>query len=100
MIPPMMGAKKMKKMMVRISCPAITPKPFSNDPVWIATWVTAAPANPPIRVWDEEEGMPNHQVRRFQTVAAINPAKITHKSIAVLSTVLATVLPTLMSNTQ
>lgn len=38
---------------------------------------TAAPANPPIKVWEEEEGMPSHQVSKFQAIAAINPEKIT-----------------------
>ena len=61
---------------------------------------TAAPANPPISVWEEDDGRPIHHVNRFQKVAANNPARITHKSIALLSTVLATVFPTLISNTQ
>ena len=38
---------------------------------------TAAPANPPISVCDEEDGIPNHHVNRFQIIAAIRPAKIT-----------------------
>jgi hypothetical protein len=38
---------------------------------------TAAPANPPINVCDEEEGIPNCQVRIFQAMAAISPEKIT-----------------------
>ena len=40
-------------------------------------WAIAAPANPPIKVWDEEDGMPYHQVSKFQNIAAINPEKIT-----------------------
>jgi hypothetical protein len=51
-------------------------------------------------VCEEEEGMPSHQVNKFQNVAASRPAKITHKSIALLFTVLATVFPTLISKTQ
>ena len=34
----------------------------------------AAPTNPPINVCDELEGIPNHQVIRFQTIAASKPA--------------------------
>ena len=34
----------------------------------------AAPANPPIRVCEEEDGIPFHQVTRFQVIAAIIPA--------------------------
>ena len=59
-----------------------------------------APAKPPINVCDDEEGIPNHQVNKFQKVAANSPARITQRSIALLSTVLATVFPTLMSKTQ
>ena len=33
----------------------------------------AAPAKPPIKVWDEEDGIPYHHVRRFQQIAAIIP---------------------------
>ena len=36
-----------------------------------------APANPPINVCDDEEGMPNHQVNKFQIIAAIKPEKTT-----------------------
>ena len=38
-------------------------------------WAIAAPANPPINVCEEEEGMPNHQVNKFQHIAAIKPDK-------------------------
>ena len=37
----------------------------------------AAPAKPPINVWEDEEGMPSHQVNKFQRMAAIRPEKIT-----------------------
>jgi len=37
----------------------------------------AAPANPPISVCDEEDGMPSHHVARFQKIAATIPEKIT-----------------------
>src|SRR5215218_7325391 len=61
-------------------------------------YATAAPAKPPIRVWDEDEGIPNHHVKRFQAIAAIKPEKMTIipilpdtiSSFTVLATVLAT----------
>ena len=81
----------MNKATFKISAPAITSNPAC---------ATAAPANPPMSVWEEDEGIPSHHVNRFQKVAASKPAQITHKSIALLSTVFATVLPTLISNTQ
>ena len=36
----------------------------------------AAPAKPPISVWEEEDGIPFHQVIRFHEIAAIMPARI------------------------
>jgi hypothetical protein len=44
---------------------------------------------------DELEGIPNHQVNKFQHIAAITPAKITTSVIpfAVLATVSATPKP-------
>jgi hypothetical protein len=36
-----------------------------------------APAKPPISVCDELDGMPNHQVIRFQVIAATRPANTT-----------------------
>jgi len=41
----------------------------------------AAPAKPPISVWEEEEGIPSHHVARFQIIAAIIPEKMTGKVI-------------------
>jgi hypothetical protein len=38
---------------------------------------TAAPTNPPVRVCEELEGRPNHQVRRFQRIAATKAEAIT-----------------------
>src|ERR1700722_2563786 len=58
---------------------------------------SAAPIKPPNNVCDELDGMPNHQVRRFQQMAAIRPLKITRKSIKSLLTELAMVLPILNS---
>src|SRR5579863_6544687 len=39
------------------------------------------PTNPPISAWELEEGIPNPQVIRFQTIAPIRAAKITCTSI-------------------
>src|SRR5574342_409121 len=36
-----------------------------------------APIIPPARAWDEEEGSPHHQVRRFQTMAPTSEANTT-----------------------
>src|SRR6187402_1009967 len=58
---------------------------------------SAAPMKPPSKVWEELEGMPNHQVRRFQQMAAISPEKMTSKLIKSLPTELAMVLPILNS---
>ena len=48
--------------------------------VWRApkpAWATTAPDKPPRRVWLVLEGMPNHQVRRSQVMAAIRAAAMT-----------------------
>src|SRR5687768_4623039 len=58
---------------------------------------SAAPMNPPNKVWEELEGIPNHQVSRFQQIAAINPEKITSRVMKCSSTDLAIVLPILNS---
>lgn len=52
----------------------------------------AAPANPPISVCEDEDGMPFHHVTRFQVMAAITPANIIGKVIYCSTTVLDTVL--------
>jgi hypothetical protein len=52
----------------------------------------AAPAKPPIRVCEEEDGIPFHQVTRFQVIAAITPANIMGRVIYCSTTVLDTVL--------
>src|ERR1700676_5394779 len=57
----------------------------------------AAPMNPPRRVWDELEGMPNHQVSRFQAIAPMSPEKMTSSVIKRKLTELAIVLPILNS---
>ena len=46
-------------------------------PFAIIVLMMAAPANPPISVCEEDEGMPNHQVARFHIIAATMPEKIT-----------------------
>ena len=61
---------------------------------------TAAPAKPPIRVCDEEDGIPNHQVNKFHAIAASIPASITTRFIFMVSAVLATVSATLRLNIQ
>src|SRR3982750_3724287 len=54
----------------------------------------AAPARPPINVCDEEEGMPNHQVNKFQMMDPISPERTTvsviHSGFTVFATVFAT----------
>src|ERR1700733_7856884 len=52
---------------------------------------------PPSRVGEELEGMPNHQVSRFQQMAAMRPAKITSRLMNSAWTELAIVLPILNS---
>ena len=52
---------------------------------------------PPIKVCEEEDGIPNHQVSKFQQIAAIRPEKITSSVIKFSLTVLAIVLPILNS---
>ena len=68
MIIPTTGAKKIKLAVFNIMGILIVLKP---------PCAIAAPANPPIRVCDDEDGIPNHQVKRFQEIAAISPEKIT-----------------------
>jgi len=41
----------------------------------------AAPANPPINVCEDDDGIPFHQVIKFQIIAAIIPARITVRLI-------------------
>lgn len=52
----------------------------------------AAPANPPISVCEDEDGIPFHHVIRFQVMAAMTPANIIGKVIYCSTTVLDTVL--------
>ena len=86
---PTIGASIIKLAVLRITVVFTASIPAAAMP---------APAKPPINVCEEEEGMPNHQVSRFQAIAAINPAKITFIIVppftASAFTVLATVLAT------
>ena len=68
MIIPTIGASKIKLAVLIITDELTAPKP----PLAIA-----APANPPMRVWEEDEGIPSHQVSKFHKMAAINPENIT-----------------------
>ena len=80
----MNGARKMKAAILRMILSCIAPKPLA---------MMAAPANPPISVCDEDEGIPFHQVKRFQMMAAMIPDKmmgsVMNSSTTVLETVLA-----------
>src|SRR5574344_1446929 len=52
----------------------------------------AAPANPPINVCEEEDGIPSHHVAKFHMMAATIPEKITGRVMYASKTVLETVL--------
>ena len=58
----------------------------------IIVLITAAPANPPISVCDEDEGIPNHQVAKFHMIAATIPENMTGKVIYCSITAFETVL--------
>src|SRR5215510_8175648 len=49
--------------------------------------VTAAPASPPIKACELLEGIPHHQVNRFQQLAPINAPKITAASTTSAATI-------------
>jgi hypothetical protein len=78
---PIIGAKNMNSTVLMIVSESTTFAHEKSKPFTIRACAMAAPANPPIRVWDEDEGIPYHQVRRFQNIAASNPEKITGKVI-------------------
>src|SRR5579872_5198308 len=87
---PMMGATTIKIRVLYQPAVMMT----LNVPVRI----TAAPAMPPIRAWEEEVGRPHHQVRRSQTMAPSRPAITTYwvttsMWIMPLPMVLATAVP-------
>ena len=54
--------------------------------------VIAAPANPPISVWEEDDGIPSYHVARFQIMAATIPEKMIGRVINSSKTTLDTVL--------
>lgn len=64
---PTKGARKIKLAVLIIIGELTAPKPPA---------AIAAPAKPPINVCEEEDGIPNHQVIRFQAIAAISPEKL------------------------
>ena len=76
------------------SFPALYQPTQSHPPCAIA-----APPNPPIKVCEELEGIPSHQVSKFQIIAAINPARTTYKVISPV-TVFDTVSATCNLNNQ
>src|SRR3954464_11739054 len=71
-----------------------TPSPWTADAPAPAT---TAPIIPPISACEDDDGTPNHQVTRFQTIAPTSPAKIivvvtTSASTIPFATVAATVI--------
>ena len=82
---PINGANTMKLAVLSTRLCSIAP----NPPCAIA-----APANPPINVCEEEDGIPFHQVIKFQVIAPINPEIITGSVTNSLCTVFATVFAT------
>src|ERR1043165_2207984 len=69
MIIPTSGARKIKLTVL------ITGSEFTEAK--LPACAIAAPANPPISVCEEDEGIPSHQVSRFHMIAATNPENIT-----------------------
>ena len=53
--------------------PIFTSPLMINDPS--PALITAAPAKPPMRAWEELVGRPQYQVMRFQTMAPIKRGK-------------------------
>ena len=94
---PIIGAKKMKSIVLMMVSFSTTLDQEIPIPLVIMAWAMAAPANPPIRVWEDDEGIPYHQVSRFQKMAAIKPARITFSVMNSLLTVLLMVLATAWS---
>src|SRR5437762_1088952 len=63
-------------------------------------YAIAAPTNPPIKVCEELDGIPYHQVMRFHMIEAINPERITIRLIPSGFTDLDTVSATCNSKIQ
>ena len=68
MIMPIIGASNIKEIVFNTGSELIAANPRQ---------AMAAPAKAPISACDEEEGMPNHQVNKFQKMADNNPEKMT-----------------------
>ena len=80
---PINGARNIKAAIFRITAPCMALKPFA---------IIADPAKPPIKVCEEEDGMPCHHVNKFQIMAPIIPANIIGNVIYCSYTVFETVL--------
>ena len=93
---PINGAKKMKEIVFQIFVLS-TICATSKEESFIHAAVNAAPAKPPIKVWDEDDGIPNHHVSKFKNIAAIKPEKITGSVMYYLKTVLPIVFATAWS---
>jgi len=89
---PMSGANTIKEAILIITSYLMDSNPLVVYPLAIKVLIIAAPANPPIRVWEEDDGIPNHHVARFHIIAAIIPEKITGSVMYCSKTTLATVL--------
>ena len=101
MINPIKGAKKIKAITIN------TPEGKFPSVPGLYQFTTlkpecamAAPAKPPIKVCEDEEGIPFHQVIKFQTIAANTPDNITVKLMFSVLAVFATVSATPNPNTQ
>jgi hypothetical protein len=64
---PIIGARKINAAILRMTMLCTDAKPLA---------AMAAPANPPMSVCEEEEGMPNHHVAKFHAMAAISPERM------------------------
>src|SRR5215831_20951933 len=74
MIIPISGASKIKSIVRLIP-------PFRDQLILLKPeCAIAAPAKPPIKVCDDEDGIPYHHVSKFQEIAAIIPANTTIRS--------------------
>ncbi len=76
---PIIGARKINKTVLMIVSASTILDHEKSIPLTDRACAIAAPAKPPIKVCEEEEGIPYHQVNRFQKMAAIKPEKITGK---------------------
>ena len=65
---PIIGASKINDIVLKIGSELMAENP---------PYAMAAPAKAPISACDEDEGIPNHQVNKFQKIADSNPEKIT-----------------------